>query len=103
MDNMGGNPPRQNLKNIHADTRRVLEQSFCGNDPEFGDCVDGFVLADLAKLKARKRKRYLGDAQLSCTPELSATGDLDQRHAGSLHHVHRVAEMSAPPNLAGRT
>ncbi len=30
-------------------------------DPEFGDCVDGFVLADLHKLTARKRKRYLGD------------------------------------------
>jgi hypothetical protein len=30
-------------------------------DPEFGDCVDGFVLADLNKLKPRKRKRYLGE------------------------------------------
>lgn len=30
-------------------------------DPEFGDCVDGFVLADLTKLKPRKRKRYLGE------------------------------------------
>ena len=30
-------------------------------DPKFGDCVDGFVLADLNKLKPRKRKRYLGE------------------------------------------
>ena len=144
--NMGLSVTPRNPFTIHEDTRRVLEQSFCGNDPEqdfkilratladhglpvpvlykhyslatemdgveftafnidteFGDCVDGFVLADLAKLKARKRKRYLGDGQLSCTPEQSATGDLDQRHAESLHPVHRVAEMSAPPNLAGRT
>ncbi len=32
-------------------------------DPEFGDCVDGFVLADLDRLKPRKRKRYLGEAK----------------------------------------
>ena len=32
-------------------------------DPEFGDCVDGFVLADLDKLKPRKRKRYLGGTE----------------------------------------
>lgn len=31
-------------------------------DPEFGDCVDGFVLADLDKLKPRKRLRYLGES-----------------------------------------
>lgn len=30
-------------------------------DAAFGDCVDAFVLADLTKLKPRKRKRYLGD------------------------------------------
>lgn len=30
-------------------------------DHDFGDCVDGFVLADLQRLTPRKRKRYLGD------------------------------------------
>lgn len=30
-------------------------------DHDFGDCVDGFVLADLEQLTPRKRKRYLGD------------------------------------------
>lgn len=30
-------------------------------DPDFGDCVDGFVFADLTKLKPRKMKRYLGN------------------------------------------
>jgi putative hemolysin len=29
-------------------------------DPEFGDCVDGFVLVDLTRLKPQKQKRYLG-------------------------------------------
>ena len=30
-------------------------------DHDFGDCVDSLVLADLTKLKAKKRKRYLGE------------------------------------------
>ena len=28
-------------------------------DPEFGHCIDGFIMLDLAHLKARKRERYL--------------------------------------------
>ncbi len=28
-------------------------------DPDFGDCVDGLCMADLTKLKASKRKRYI--------------------------------------------
>ena len=35
-------------------------------DPEFGDCVDAFVLADLNKLKAKKRQRYLGTEPREC-------------------------------------
>lgn len=31
-------------------------------DPDFGDCVDGFVLVDLDRLKPRKRQRYLGES-----------------------------------------
>lgn len=31
-----------------------------GVDPEFGNCVDGLFIADLQRLKAAKRKRYLG-------------------------------------------
>ena len=30
-------------------------------DPDFGDCVDSFVIADLHKLTPRKRQRYLGE------------------------------------------
>ena len=30
-------------------------------DPEFGDCVDGFVIADLTRLKPKKKRRYLGE------------------------------------------
>lgn len=30
-------------------------------DPDFGDCVDGLFIADLTKLKANKRKRYIGE------------------------------------------
>ena len=29
-------------------------------DPNFNDCVDGFVIADLTKLKPKKKNRYLG-------------------------------------------
>lgn len=32
-------------------------------DPAFADCVDSFVLADLTKLKPKKRKRYLGEGR----------------------------------------
>jgi len=30
-------------------------------DPEFSDCVDGFVIVDIDKIKTRKRKRYMGE------------------------------------------
>ncbi len=29
-------------------------------DPDFSDCIDGLFIADLTKLKASKRKRYIG-------------------------------------------
>jgi len=29
-------------------------------DPEFSDCIDGFVIVDIEKLKPNKRKRYIG-------------------------------------------
>ncbi|WP_086930375.1 GNAT family N-acyltransferase [Agarilytica rhodophyticola] len=34
-------------------------------DPDFGDCLDGLCLADLHKLKASKRKRYIEDQKLN--------------------------------------
>jgi len=30
-------------------------------DPDFSDCVDGFVIVDTEKLKAKKRQRYMGE------------------------------------------
>ncbi len=33
-------------------------------DPDFGDCLDSLCLADLHKLKASKRKRYIDDKKL---------------------------------------
>ena len=30
-----------------------------GIDREFDNCVDGFIMVDLAKLKPQKRKRYI--------------------------------------------
>jgi len=33
-----------------------------GVDAEFGHCVDGFILVDLAKLRPKKRERYIGGA-----------------------------------------
>ena len=32
-----------------------------GIDVDFADCIDGLVLLDIKKLKAKKRKRYLSD------------------------------------------
>lgn len=32
-----------------------------GTDPNFADAVDGMVMVDLTQLKAKKRKRYMGD------------------------------------------
>jgi 1-acyl-sn-glycerol-3-phosphate acyltransferase len=31
-----------------------------GHDKDFNDCVDGFIVADLRRLKPAKRKRYIG-------------------------------------------
>ncbi|MDF1529893.1 MAG: GNAT family N-acetyltransferase, partial [Sedimenticola sp.] len=31
-----------------------------GVDAQFADCVDGLILVDLTKVKAAKRKRYIG-------------------------------------------
>jgi len=30
-------------------------------DPDFSECVDGFVIVDIEKLKDKKRKRYMGE------------------------------------------
>ena len=30
-----------------------------GIDKDFNDCVDGFIVVDLARLKPSKRKRYI--------------------------------------------
>lgn len=30
-------------------------------DPDFGDCLDGMCMGDLSKLKASRRKRYIGE------------------------------------------
>ncbi|MEE4278385.1 MAG: lysophospholipid acyltransferase family protein [Halieaceae bacterium] len=35
-------------------------------DRDFGDCVDSFVIADLHKLTARKRQRYLTQGETRC-------------------------------------
>lgn len=32
-------------------------------DPDFGDCLDGMCMADITKLKANRRKRYIDDVQ----------------------------------------
>ncbi len=45
-------------------------------DSDFGDCVDSLVLADLHKLTARKRKRYLGSEQV---PSQASGRALDER------------------------
>lgn len=37
-------------------------------DPNFCDCIDGLVVADITKLKAKKRARYMPNAELESTP-----------------------------------
>lgn len=32
-----------------------------GIDPEFGNCIDGFIIVDVRKIKEIKRKRYIGE------------------------------------------
>lgn len=32
-----------------------------GVDPDFGNCIDGFILVDVTKVKPAKRKRYMGE------------------------------------------
>ena len=34
-----------------------------GVDPDFANCTDGMILVDVQKVKAAKRKRYLGESK----------------------------------------
>ena len=36
-----------------------------GIDPDFENCVDGFILVEVAKIKEAKRKRYMGEDAVS--------------------------------------
>jgi putative hemolysin len=46
----------------YSQTTEHTGVTFCAfnRDPNFGDCVDGFVIADLTLLKPKKKARYLG-------------------------------------------
>ena len=46
----------------YSQTTEERGVTFCAfnRDPDFGDCVDGFVIADLTLLKPKKKARYLG-------------------------------------------
>lgn len=46
----------------YSQTTEHTGVTFCAfnRDPDFGDCVDGFVIADLTLLKPKKKARYLG-------------------------------------------
>jgi putative hemolysin len=39
-----------------------------GIDPDFGNSIDGLILVDLARIKAKKRERYLGAGALPVLP-----------------------------------
>jgi hypothetical protein len=45
----------------YSQTTEHTGVTFCAfnRDPDFGDCVDGFVIADLTLLKPKKKARYL--------------------------------------------
>ncbi|MCB1755524.1 MAG: lysophospholipid acyltransferase family protein [Gammaproteobacteria bacterium] len=80
-------------------------------DDEFSSCVDGFLLADLAKLKASKRKRYIdkgsevspGALVGEAPPSSSfAEGNDNVISAQELHpRAHRSKETSSPSALIG--
>ncbi len=54
-------------------------------DPDFGDCVDGFVFVDLNCLTPRKRKRYLGDSgAVTAGPAAASGGATADKGARSL-------------------
>ena len=46
----------------YSQTTEERGVTFCAfnRNPDFGDCVDGFVIADLTLLKPKKKARYLG-------------------------------------------
>ena len=46
----------------YSQTTEHTGVTFCAfnRDPDFGDCVDGFVIADLTLLRPKKKARYLG-------------------------------------------
>jgi putative hemolysin len=46
----------------YSQTTEHTGVTFCAfnRDPDFSDCVDGFVIADLTLLKPKKKARYLG-------------------------------------------
>ncbi|BDX05672.1 lysophospholipid acyltransferase family protein [Planctobacterium marinum] len=44
-----------------------------GVDPDFNDCVDGLILVDLMKLKAKKRQRYLPETIITEQSDVQQT------------------------------
>lgn len=43
-----------------------------GVDPDFGNCVDGFILVSVSKITAEKRQRYIGPASAAKRDRLQA-------------------------------
>jgi hypothetical protein len=41
-------------------------------DPDFADCIDGFVIVDTEMAKASKRKRYLGEEHMQKSEKAAA-------------------------------
>ena len=39
-----------------------------GVDPAFNHAIDGLILVDIARIKARKRERYLGAGMRNASP-----------------------------------
>lgn len=54
-----------------------------GVDPDFADCVDGFVIVDLQKIKANKHARYIA-------PFLAQDGEALNRNDSKTHHTTEI-------------
>jgi hypothetical protein len=59
LANMGVNVPT--LYKQYTETYSADGVAFLGFnvDPDFADCIDGLVVADLSKMDEKRRKRYL--------------------------------------------
>lgn len=66
-----------------------------GVDPDFNDCIDGLILVDLHKLKAKKRQRYMPEAIIPSDGEVKVGADEKQDSKPDAKDAHNVIQLNA--------